>query len=80
MRGFGEPANQLRFDIRLNYETMTVAQYFAKKYKPLNYPHLLCVNATKGTGNKSHWLPMEVVKVSSKAVTSFQTTVEKLLS
>ncbi len=44
-------------------KTITVKDYFAKKYKPLAYPHLPCVDARNGDQERAHWLPMEVVKV-----------------
>ena len=43
--------------------TTTVAEYFAKKYKPLRYPDLPCVDARNANEGQAHWLPMEVVKV-----------------
>jgi hypothetical protein len=43
----------------------SVADYFAKKYnKKLVYPHLPCIDGTRGTQKKANWLPMEMVTVS----------------
>jgi len=72
IQGFGKPANQLKIDVRIDSkatesssaERITVADYFAKRYKPLLYPHLLCIAARKGNRSEVSWLPMEVVKVS----------------
>ena len=86
MRGFGRPSTQLTFDRRSDNKspagpsdddstvakvTTTVADYFAQKYKPLRYPHLPCVDARKGSEPNAHWLPMEVVKVTSFLYTYF---------
>ncbi|CAF3771180.1 unnamed protein product [Rotaria sp. Silwood1] len=91
VKGFGQSANQLTFNLRSDKDQTTttvkteneltlddphndqstvelkksisVAEYFAKKYKPLKYPHLPCVDARNGNGEKANWLPMEVVKI-----------------
>ena len=71
IRGFGQPASQLRFTIGSDdqqlsastEETITVAKYFAKKYSPLKYPDLPCIDARKPNETRSHWLPMEIVRV-----------------
>jgi len=71
VKGFGQSANQLTFNIKSDEnnaaasldKTITVKDYFAKKYKPLAYPHLPCVDARNGDQERAHWLPMEVVKV-----------------
>ncbi|CAF1190043.1 unnamed protein product [Rotaria sordida] len=70
--GFGRPANQLMFPrgedneqaaSAANVKEISVANYFAEKYRKLMYPHLPCINAMKGAQNKPNWLPMEVVNV-----------------
>ena len=73
LRGFGRSADQLMFSRGVDDEEAagaavgekaSVADYFAKKYRRLMYPHLPCINAIKGNQNKPNWLPMEVVTVS----------------
>ncbi|CAF1399761.1 unnamed protein product, partial [Didymodactylos carnosus] len=45
-------------------EEMTVADYFAKKYKrTLKYPDLPCINGMAGSRNQANSLPMEIVKL-----------------
>ncbi|CAF3650729.1 unnamed protein product [Rotaria sordida] len=70
--GFGRPANQLMFPrgedneqaaSAANVKEISVANYFAEKYRKLMYPHLPCINAMKGAQNKPNWLPMEVVNI-----------------
>ena len=71
MKGFGRSASQLTFNVNSHDETneashdelITVEKYFAKKYRPLRYPHLPCIDARNGDRERAHWLPMEVVKV-----------------
>ena len=73
-RGFGLPANQLKFSRnRLDAETVdaltvqeiTVADYFEQQYKrKLRYPHLPCIDGTSGPSKRANWLPMELVRVS----------------
>ncbi|CAF3974965.1 unnamed protein product [Adineta steineri] len=71
-REFGRPANQLKFSCGDNNETtattnsveeITVADYFAKKHRRLQFPDLPCINAIKGNQNKPNWLPMEMVAI-----------------
>ena len=73
IHGFGRSANELTFrrgDINKKsahvseLEEISVADYFAKEYRKLLYPNLPCINAMKGNQKQSHWLPMEVVRVS----------------
>ncbi len=74
LRGFGLPANQNMFtsgevdedtSASLPTEKTSVADYFDKKYnKKLQYPHLPCIDGTKGISKKANWLPMEMVTVS----------------
>ncbi|CAF2681440.1 unnamed protein product [Rotaria sp. Silwood2] len=72
IRGFGRPANQLMFRCGRDDEQVasavaikeiSVADYFADKYRKLMYPHLPCINAMKGAEKKPNWLPMEVVRI-----------------
>ena len=72
LRGFGRPANKLTFvcgrddDEAISasaVDKISVADYFAKKYRKLLYPHLPCIDAAKGADKKANWLPMEVVTV-----------------
>lgn len=72
--GFGRPANQLTFTCGDDKEQaagaaagedITVANYFAQKYRRLMYPNLPCINGKKGNQNKPNWIPMEVARVSS---------------
>ncbi|CAF3469030.1 unnamed protein product [Rotaria sp. Silwood1] len=42
---------------------ISVADYFAKKYRKLMYPHLPCINAMKETQKQPNWLPMKLVRV-----------------
>ena len=65
---FGRPANQLMFprggDVEATaVEKISVADYFATKYRKLMYPYLPCINGIKGNQNKPNWLPMEMVTV-----------------
>lgn len=68
---FGRSAEQTVFiqnnneasNTTLANERITVAKYFEQKYRRLLYPHLPCINAVKGAGNKPNWLPMEFVRV-----------------
>ncbi|CAL1291715.1 unnamed protein product [Larinioides sclopetarius] len=55
-----EPANRLEFELTENGRTVrrTVADYFAKQYKPLNYPHFPCIQANPEA--KKVYLPIEV--------------------
>ncbi|CAF1112463.1 unnamed protein product [Rotaria sordida] len=62
--------NELTFDDSNGYQStielkksVSVAEYFTKKYKRLQYPNLPCVDARNGNGEKTNWLPMEVVKI-----------------
>ncbi len=72
-REFGLPANRLTFRRgddeqaaagATTGEGIIVADYFARQYRKLMYPHLPCINAIKGNQNKPNWLPMEVAAVS----------------
>ncbi|CAF4882836.1 unnamed protein product [Rotaria sp. Silwood1] len=73
IRSFGRPANQLMFRHDENDEApaasavvskdISVADYFAKKYRKLMYPHLPCINAMKETQKQPNWLPMKLVRV-----------------
>ncbi|CAF2767340.1 unnamed protein product [Rotaria sp. Silwood2] len=71
LKRFGLPANQLTFDLRRDDDSasaslkkeITVADYFAKKYKKLNYPNLPCIDARNGEEERAQWLPMEVVQI-----------------
>jgi len=72
-RNFGLPANKITFSPRGDneqtegaaaVEQISVADFFTKKYRKLQHPHLPCINAIKGTQNQPNWLPMEVVRVS----------------
>lgn len=73
-RGFGLPANQLKFSRnRMESESgdaqplqeISVAEYFEQQYKrKLRYPHLPCIDGASGPTKRANWLPMEVVKVS----------------
>lgn len=73
--GFGQSANQLTFNIGNDDQQLTataakkttVAEYFAQKYSKLKYPHLPCIDARKPNEERSHWLPMEIVRVISKS-------------
>ncbi|CAF5151124.1 unnamed protein product, partial [Rotaria sp. Silwood1] len=42
---------------------ITVADYFALKYKKLQYPHLPCIDARNGEEERAQWLPMEAVQI-----------------
>ncbi|CAF0968796.1 unnamed protein product [Rotaria sordida] len=62
--------NELTFDDSNGYQStielkksVSVAEYFTKKYKRLQYPNLPCVDARNENGEKTNWLPMEVVKI-----------------
>ncbi|CAF1119264.1 unnamed protein product [Rotaria sordida] len=64
--------NELTFDDSNGYQStielkksVSVAEYFTKKYKRLQYPNLPCVDARNGNEEKTNWLSMEVVKESS---------------
>ncbi|CAF5029492.1 unnamed protein product, partial [Rotaria sp. Silwood1] len=69
LKHFGLPANQLKFDLRSNEDSasaslpkeITVADYFALKYKKLQYPHLPCIDARNGEEERAQWLPMEAI-------------------
>jgi hypothetical protein len=72
-RNFGLPANKIMFPPGENNEQtasaaavkeISVADFFTKKYRKLQHPHLPCINAIKGTQNQPNWLPMEMVRVS----------------
>lgn len=71
LKSFGVPANKLKFVLKCNNDSasdslpkqITVADYFATKYKTLQYPYLPCIYARNGVGKRAHWLPMEVVQV-----------------
>ena len=74
-REFGRPANQIMFSCNddndnngaasaLANKEISVADYFAQKYRRLRFPNLVCINATKGNDSKPNWLPMEVARVS----------------
>lgn len=71
IRGFGLPANKIMFVRGANEETgdasleekISVADFFAEKYKPLKYPFLPCIDGMSGTQKRANWLPMEVVKL-----------------
>ena len=74
-RGFGRSANEITFPSSEDepesvgaaaLKQISVADYFAKKFRRLIYPRLPCINAVKGMDNKPNWLPMEVVRVSSR--------------
>lgn len=57
-------------------ENMSVAEYFAKQYRPLQHPYLPCVVVKKKDGNI--FFPIEVVKIIEgqkyvKKLTDFQT-------
>lgn len=73
VKGFGQSAEQLKFKKRTDEspaedkfgKEITVKEYFAEKYQPLKYPHLPCVDARNGDQERTHWLPMEVVKVKN---------------
>ncbi|CAF4038167.1 unnamed protein product [Rotaria magnacalcarata] len=71
IREFGRSANDITF-ARTNEELasatelkeISVADYFALKHKrKLMFPHLPCINASKGNQNQPNWLPMEVVRI-----------------
>lgn len=49
------PASRLTF----GDPPMTVAQYFAQKYRPLRYPNLPCIEV----GSKKNYIPVEVCEV-----------------
>lgn len=78
---FGRSAEQTVFiqnnneasNTTLANERTTVAKYFEQKYRRLLYPHLPCINAVKGAGNKPNWLPMEFVRVSFHIRIMFET-------
>ncbi|CAF1006461.1 unnamed protein product [Didymodactylos carnosus] len=70
IREFGRPASKIKFNVGNDDESgtlgeeMTVADYFAKKYKrKLKYPDLPCINGMVGSRNQANWLPMEIVKL-----------------
>lgn len=71
VKGFGLTSKELTFKVRPDKnqaeaaldKTVTVEEYFAKKYKPLKYPKLPCVDARNGDQERTNWLPMEAVKV-----------------
>ena len=68
-RGFGRSANDITFPCNEDgpesiTKQISVADYFAKKFRRLMHPRLPCINAMKGNDNKPNWLPMEVVRVS----------------
>ncbi|CAF4903023.1 unnamed protein product [Rotaria sp. Silwood1] len=71
LKNFGLPANQLKFDQRCKDDSasasltkqITVAEYFAEKYKKLKYPNLPCIDARSGEEQRAHWLPMETVQI-----------------
>lgn len=58
-----QSANLLSFTRMVNDQqvTQTVAQYFAKEYNPLRYPHLPCVQANPET--KKVYIPIEVCEI-----------------
>lgn len=55
-----EPANRLEFELNENGRTVrrTVADYFARQYSPLQFPHFPCIQANPET--KKVYLPIEV--------------------
>ena len=71
IRGFGLPANQVMFIRGDRDETgdeslgakISVADFFAEKYKKLRYPHLPCIDGMSGSQKRANWLPMELVRV-----------------
>jgi hypothetical protein len=72
-RSFGLPANKIMFSCNeddnaspgaAKPKEISVADYFAQKYRRLMNPNLNCINAIKGNDNKPNWLPMEVARVS----------------
>jgi eukaryotic translation initiation factor 2C len=74
-RRFGRPANQIMFPCNeddnraagtaaaATIKEISVADYFAKKYRRLMHPNLNCIDAMKGNENQPNWLPMEVARV-----------------
>ncbi|CAM9587090.1 unnamed protein product [Heterosigma akashiwo] len=54
------PANQQMFPQEDGTE-MSVADYFAQRYRPLRYPQLPCLQI--GSRSKNNWLPMECCHV-----------------
>ncbi|CAF1673252.1 unnamed protein product [Rotaria magnacalcarata] len=71
LKNFGLAANQLKFNLRCQDDwagasitkEITVAGYFARKYKNLNFPHLPCIDIRNGQEEREHWLPMETVEI-----------------
>ena len=57
-------------DIALG-EEISVATFFAEKYKKLQYPSLPCIDGMAGAQKRANWLPMEVVSVSRSTVGIF---------
>ena len=74
IRGFGLSANQIKFKLNDSRDTeelsldkeISVADYFATKYKKLKYPNLPCIDARNGRMDRSNWLPMEICQVSDQ--------------
>lgn len=68
---FGRSARETMISLNQNdnepaaVERISVADFFAKKYRRLLYPDLPCINALKGARTQTNWLPMEVVRVST---------------
>uniref|UniRef100_A0A7S3UXA3 Uncharacterized protein n=1 Tax=Heterosigma akashiwo TaxID=2829 RepID=A0A7S3UXA3_HETAK len=54
------PANQQMF-AQEDGSQMSVADYFAQKYRPLRYPQLPCLQI--GSRGKNNWLPMECCEI-----------------
>lgn len=76
IRGFGLPADKVMFmrgerdangDVALG-EEISVAAFFAEKYKKLEYPSLPCIDGMAGAQKRANWLPMEVASVSLCAI------------
>ncbi|EJW02774.1 hypothetical protein EDEG_02830 [Edhazardia aedis USNM 41457] len=60
--GFTEqPASQIMFE--MNEQTISVADYFAKQYRPLQYPSLPCV-VRRRKGRDDCFFPIEVLKIA----------------
>lgn len=75
IRGFGLPADKVMFmrgerdangDVALG-EEISVAAFFAERYKKLQYPSLPCIDGMAGAQKRANWLPMEVASVSRSA-------------
>jgi hypothetical protein len=54
-------------------EKISVADFFAEKYKKLKYPYLPCIDGMSGAQKRANWLPMEMVKVCSFECEASQT-------